>query len=219
MPRKKIIRNLTPEDGFDNMVVEAIWNTTIEMREDIARRFELGDVSGLIVEIPGVTREALLVASLVDAESRLVFAGNRLRSQRLLDLLKPLSKLRHFKATLDRTRIIQSYAQVSHRSVDKVAKTVDNSGKSVEKTVEKVVEKSTLPVDNFSTIYAKPQFGLDLSTTCGEVVSLSTGPVDNFETDLQSDQSLFKDSCPDAIPMDLSTFSTVPTTTTDSIHI
>lgn len=219
MPRKKIIRNLTPEDGFDNMVVEAIWNTTIEMRESIARKFERGDVSELIKEIPGVTREALLVASLVDAESRLVFVGNRLRTKRLLHLLTPLSKLRHFKATLDRTRILKSYAQTAHRSVDKTNKTVDNSALSVDKSVEKVVEKKAPSVDNFSTIYAFPQVSPDLSPACGEVVSLSTGPVDNFNPGLQSEQPLFKDSCPDVIPAGLSTQSTMPTTTTISTHI
>lgn len=219
MPRKKTIRNLTPADVFDDMVIEAIWNTTIEMRADIAKRFENGDVTGLLVEINGVTREALLIASLVDAESRLVFAGNKLREKRLIDLLKPLSKLHHFKATLDRTRIIQSFAQVSHRTVEKTVKKVENSSIPVEKSVESYVEKSGFPVENFEPIYAFPKMGDKFSTSVEKTADLSTGLRITFPAESQLEGSLFKDSQPAEIPAKFSTLSTGPTTTTDSTHI
>lgn len=203
MPRKKIFPELTVEDRFDEQIVEAIWNTTIQMRERIARRYEAGQISNLI-DIPGIHREAVLIASLVDADSPLVFRGYRLRAKRLYGLLKVLGL---------------SYPQTSHSSVDKTTKSVDNLSKPVDKSVEKSVEKSTHPVDKLSTIYESGGFEENFSTTCGKVVSLSTGPVDNFPIDLQSIYPLFKDSHQDLIPTDLSTLSTGPTTTTDSTHI
>lgn len=213
MPRKKIIPELTGADRFDDMVVEAIWGTTIEIRERIARSFEAGQISPLLgMKIPNCSPEALLVASLVDADSQLVFVGETLRARRLAHLIKPLSKLDHYAGIL-------SFPQTAHRSVDKMRKSVDNSALPVEKTVEKDVEKSTQSVDKFSVMYSSPQSGPDLSPACGEVISLSTGPVDNFDTGLQSDQSLFKDSSPDEIPDDLSTPSTTPTTTTIPYNI
>jgi hypothetical protein len=206
MPRKKIFPELTPEDRFDDQVVEAIWATTIEQREKIARSFEAGQIAWLLAtEIPGVTREALLITCLVDAESQLVFRGSRLRAKRLAGLVKVVSKLDQFRQT-------QSYPQISHSSVEKVEKSGDNSDLSVEKSAE----KNPLSVENFPAIYASDRSEPDLLTSCGELSVFSTTPVENFPSDLQSSQSLFKDSCPGVIPDNLSTLSTGPTTTTIS---
>jgi hypothetical protein len=210
MPRKKIFPELTAEDRFDDMVIEAIWGTTIELRELIARNFEAGRISDLVaINIPGVTREALLITSLVDAESSMVFRGSRLRSKRLAGLVKVISNL-------DQFRKMQDFPQTSHSSVDKVAKSVDNSTKPVEKSVEKYVEKSTHPVDKFSTIYAYPQNGRDFSTPVENSAVLSPKFSTGGETVDKSEEPLFKDSCPEVIPANLSTLSTAPTTTTIS---
>jgi hypothetical protein len=102
MPRKKIYPELSVEDRFDEMIVEAIWGTTIEIRERIARAFEAGQISPLMgMKIPGASPEALLVASLVDADSQLVFVGEKLRARRLVHLIKPLSKLDQFAACME----------------------------------------------------------------------------------------------------------------------
>lgn len=94
MPRKKIYPELSREDRFDEMIVEAIWGTTIEIRERIARQFEAGQISPLLgMKIPNCSPEALLVASLVDADSQLVFVGEKLRARRLFHLLRLLPNL------------------------------------------------------------------------------------------------------------------------------
>jgi hypothetical protein len=208
MPRKKIFPELSVEDRFDEMIVEAIWGTTIEMRERIARAFEAGQISPLMgLKIPKSSPEALLVASLVDADSPLVFVGEKLRARRLVHLIKPLSKLDQFAG-------IYTFPQTAHRSVEKTRKSVDNSALPVDKSVEKSVEKSTQHVDNLSTIYAFPHIGSDFSTSCGKVADPSPKLSTCGETVDKSGPSLFKDSQAGLIPHKFSTVSTTPTTTT-----
>jgi hypothetical protein len=222
MPRKKIFPELSLEDRFDEMVVEAIQATTIEDREEISREFEAGRIlmaKRIAGEFPIIQDQdahlplqAVLIASLVDADSRLVFIGERLKAKRLLGLVEKISKMPQY-------RQLMVFPQTSHRSVEKRPFSVDNSRKPVDKVVEKSVDKSTLPVDKLSTIYVSSASKGDLSPTCGEVVSLSTGPVDNFLSGSQLEKPLFKDSRPDELPVDLSTISTSPTTTTISRYI
>lgn len=112
----------SPKEAFDDEIIKAFQLTTVAQREEIARQFEDGnltpwtDLSKLEVD-----RMALLVASLVDADSLLVFNGR-------MKLKKP--------TMLELSKIVSGLDKVAYSSVDNSMKTVDNS-----------VDKLLLPVD------------------------------------------------------------------------
>lgn len=167
MPRKKIIPELTAADRFDEQIVEAIWRTTIANRETLAREFEAGIISGLVASrrVRNTTVDAVLIASLVDADSRLVFRGETMRARRLIDLLKIVRELPQYTE-------LKSYPQTSYSTVYNFDETVEKSPIPVDKTVENIVEKPYSPVEKLSTIYTKQPKSGDLSTGCGKLRKL-----------------------------------------------
>lgn len=170
MPRKKIIPVLTDKDRFDDHVIEAIKNTSIEMREQIAFDFSYGQLPNWfdgVCRMAKCTRDALLIAALVDAESRLVFTGQKLKAKTMIALVDVVSKLPQYD-------IIKNYPQIAHSTVDNLTQTVDKSAKPVDRNVE----KSPIVVDMMLTDSGDSHLstvGVDnLSTGCGEVAELST---------------------------------------------
>lgn len=129
----------SPKDVFDDQIVMAFQRTTVEQRELIARAFEAGQVVeswGEFCKL-GVLPVAIIVASLVDADSPLVFTGRmKLKKPTMLELALLVSKLPQFST-------------ISHSSVD-------NSPKSVDKAVDNLlmgVDNYKVPVDKLSILF------------------------------------------------------------------
>lgn len=116
----------SPKDVFDDEIVKAFQLTTVEQREAIARDFEKGRLDTWHeFDHIGTLPVALLVASLVDADSPLAFNGRmKLKKPTMLELALLITKL-------------EPLSTIAHSSVDNSPKTVDKS-----------VEKSRISVDN-----------------------------------------------------------------------
>lgn len=101
-------KNLQLKKQFDADVCEAIQLTSIEERAMIAAQYEMGIcTSWPHIEARGAKRIPLLIASLVDAESKIVMNGERLKAKSLFDCVCLLVNL-------------------PGRPVDKYQKPVDN---------------------------------------------------------------------------------------------
>lgn len=127
----------TEKQMFDDLIIEAIQKTDIEERELIAYEFEIGS-SSLWPRVVkrGLDPAALLVASLVDAESSLVLLRDRLIYS---DLLGTAAFVRNYRPSF------------FDKPVDNCPQPVDNSLETVDRLPETVDSSGDNPVDIFVT--------------------------------------------------------------------
>ena len=90
MPKtKRLPKKLREKARFEDEIIAAIRKTDIEERQMIAAEFENGSKSYWPkVAARGIDPLALLVASLVDAESPLVMRGEQIAHRDLLECAK-----------------------------------------------------------------------------------------------------------------------------------
>lgn len=151
---KNKFKLLREKARFEDEIIAAIRKTDIEERQMIAAEFENGSKSYWPkVAARGIDPLALLVASLVDAESPLVMRGERIAYGDLLDCAK--------WAVVYRPEFFQP--------VDNSVKPVDNSAKTVDNFVDKPVDK----------IASYPQAGTERPKITRNLNSYPQ-PVDNY---------------------------------------
>ena len=154
MKTKRLPKKLHEKARFEDEVIAAIRKTDIEERQMIAAEFENGARSYWPkVAARGIDPLALLVASLVDAESPLVMRGERITHGSLLDCAK----------------WVVNYRPEFFQPVDNFVKTGDNSHKTVDNVVENPVDK----------IASYPQFGAKKPKIASNLNSYPQ-PVDNY---------------------------------------
>jgi hypothetical protein len=122
-PTRRQLIDRAKELAFYDAVVNAIQKTDIEEREIVAYEFETGAM--LIwprMLLRGITRDSLLVASLVDAESKLVMRGEKLTHGSLVGCMKFVKS--------HRPEFFCQTVETSCSSVDNSLKPVDSLLKS-----------------------------------------------------------------------------------------